>query len=33
MIAYKVMSVAFALCFEMCKLAKVEVEDLSKPSK
>lgn len=25
---YKMLSVSFALCFEMCKLAKVEKEDL-----
>lgn len=27
---YKILSVSFAICFEMCKLAKVETSDLSK---
>lgn len=26
---YKILSVSFALCFEMCKLAKVEINDLN----
>lgn len=26
--SYKMLSVSFALCFEMCKLAKVEIGDL-----
>jgi hypothetical protein len=26
---YKILSVSFAICFEMCKLAKVEQQDLS----
>lgn len=28
--SYKMLSVSFALCFEMCKLAKVEQQDLGK---
>lgn len=27
---YKILSVSFTLCFEMCKLAKVEKQDLGK---